>query len=194
MITVRRNLGVSIGAVALAASALAATPALAATAAASHAAQPAHAATPAGNAFLLRALRAFGLHPVVHGGYVGATGRADAVSAACTVLGTDLRFGSVAFFTGQDETRSGAVVFTGDSEAPDTFFGLTGAQAASMQNCANQTWVISNPGATKVAASTKPRTARDITPTTGVFTDPAAGQANPFTSTPDAVPSWDLTG
>jgi hypothetical protein len=55
------------------------------------------------------------------------------------VVGTDLRFGSVAFFTGQDETGSGAVVFIGDSEAPGTFFGLTGANAASMKNCATPT-------------------------------------------------------
>jgi hypothetical protein len=194
MITIRRNLAVAVGAAALAASTLAATPALAAPAPAGHAGQPAHAAAPAGNHVLLRALRALGLRAVVHHSYVGATGRADAVSVACTVLGTDLRFGSVAFFTGQDETGSGAVVFTGDNEAPDTFFGLTGASAASMQNCTNQTWAISNPGATKVAAATRARTAADITPTTGVFTDPAPGQANPFTATPDAVPSWDLTG
>jgi hypothetical protein len=197
MITIRRNLAVAIGAAALAASSLAATPALAASAAAGQpaaAGHPAHAAASAGNHFLLRALRALGLRAVVHHGYVGATGPADAVSVACTVLGTDLRFGSVAFFTGQDETGSGAVVFTGDNEAPDTFFGLTGANAASMKNCTNQTWVISNPGATEVAASTRARTSADITPTTGIFTDPAPGQANPFTATPDAVPSWDLTG
>jgi hypothetical protein len=191
MITIRRNLAVAAGAAALAATTLAATPALAA---AGHAGQPARAAAPAGNHVLLDALRALGLRAVIHHGYVGATGPADAVSAACTVLGTGLRFGSVAFFTGQDQTGSGAVVFTGDSEPPDTFFGLTGATAASMQNCTNQTWVISNPGGTKVAAATRARTAADITPTTGVFTDPAPGQANPFTATPDAVPSWDLTG
>ena len=194
MITFHRTLAVALGAAALAVSGLTVSPALAAPAAGGHAGRPARAVAPDGDRFLLRVLPALGLHAVVNHGYVGATGPAGNVSLACTLLGTDLRFGAVAFFTGQHHSGSGAVVFTGDSEAPDTFFGLTGHPAASMQNCANQTWDISNPARTAVDASTAAGTAANITPTTGAFTDPAAGQANPFTATPDAVPSWDLAG
>lgn len=194
MFTFHRKLAVALGAAALTVSGLSVSPALAAPVVVSHAARPAHVAAPAGDRFLLRALSALGLDAVVKHGYIGATGPAGHVSLACTVLGTDLRFGAVAFFTGRHETGSGAVVFTGDSQAPGDFFGLTGHMAASMQNCANQAWDISNPARTAVDASTGAGTAENITPTTGAFTDPAAGQANPFTGTPDAVPSWDLAG
>jgi hypothetical protein len=68
---------------------------------------------PDGDRFLLRVLSALGLHVVVNHGYVRAIGPADNVPLACTLLGTDLRFGAVAFFTGRPHSGSGAVVFTG---------------------------------------------------------------------------------
>jgi hypothetical protein len=121
---------------ALAAAAATATAAAIATApAASAATAPTPPTLPAQ---LTAAIASSGLGVQAIKGWEAVTGPAagiDAVQAQATTSG----IGTVAYFTGHDETGTAILVFTGNDQ-PDMGFGISGATATSADNDTNQAW------------------------------------------------------
>jgi hypothetical protein len=136
---------------AIAALAAAAVTAIAAAAAAAPAARAAAApAPPQLPVQVTQAITSAGLDVQIINGWEAVTGPAAGIDGI-QVLATTDGIGTIADYTGHDETGRAILVFVGNDQ-PDMGFGITGATVTSADNDTNQTWYAYNDDDTLDAA------------------------------------------
>lgn len=146
-----------------AAAALGVTAALAAGPAA-RAAEPAShhkPAAPALTAKVRRAIAEEGLRLQVSDGWGAVAGPAAKIDDVQVTAATD-HIGTIADFTGHDETGTAVLIFTGSGQAR-IGFGITGAAVTSTDNDTGRTWYAYS-DSDKLDAVVKPGTAENIPP------------------------------
>jgi hypothetical protein len=134
---------------------------LAVTPAASAATSPTAPTPPTLPPAVVAAIASTGLPAQVVNGWEAVAGPAatiDAIQAQATTSG----IGTIADYTGHDETGTAILVFTGNQQ-PDMGFGITGGTVTSADNDTNQTWYTYNDNDT-LDATTAPGTAENIPP------------------------------
>ena len=124
---------------AIAALAAAAATAIAAAATTAPAARAAAApAPPQLPAQVTQAITRAGLDVQIINGWEAITGPAAGIDSI-QILATTDGIGTIADYTGHDETGRAILIFTGNDQ-PDMGFGITGATVTSADNDTNQTW------------------------------------------------------
>jgi hypothetical protein len=140
--------------------------------AAGMAAAPAHAATtptpPTLPAQLTAAIGAAGLSVQVDNGWEAATGPAATVTSV-QALATSLSIGTLAEYSGNNETGQAILIFSGSSDPSSLQFQVNGGTADSADNNTNQTWYIDT-NAGQPDATITPGTAENITPVDSLWT------------------------